>query len=152
LIVLGDFGDAVYSWSQKVSLEFLADCDLDYFHSKCVSVPRIVLDNNFMFWDSSIALNKLKDLKKDFPLSFLKEMEMNLGTSETWEKYLSTEFYTYFSYYEIDPELIYNVGNVIHPWCEKHLQALKDVWSIVKRDNENINQANPTNVVYFGGR
>ena len=35
LCVLGDLGEAVYQWSEKVSLRFLADCSLDYFGSKC---------------------------------------------------------------------------------------------------------------------
>jgi hypothetical protein len=35
LFVCGDLGEAVYQWSQPISLEFLADCDLDYFGSKC---------------------------------------------------------------------------------------------------------------------
>jgi hypothetical protein len=35
LFVCGDLGEAVYQWSQNVSLEFLADCDMDYFGGKC---------------------------------------------------------------------------------------------------------------------
>lgn len=35
LICIGDQGDAVYEWSQGVSLEFLGGLDLDYFAGKC---------------------------------------------------------------------------------------------------------------------
>ena len=35
LMVYGDLGEAVYRWSGKLSLPFLAGCNLDYFRSKC---------------------------------------------------------------------------------------------------------------------
>ena len=35
LIVAGDMGEAVYQWSDAISLSFLADCELDYFAGKC---------------------------------------------------------------------------------------------------------------------
>ena len=35
LIVVGDCGSAVYEWSEKIDLAFLAGCALDYFASKC---------------------------------------------------------------------------------------------------------------------
>lgn len=35
LLVYGDLGDAVYQWGDKISLEFLAGCSLDYFTGKC---------------------------------------------------------------------------------------------------------------------
>lgn len=35
LIILGDCYEAIYSWSGRISLKFLADCNLEYFSSKC---------------------------------------------------------------------------------------------------------------------
>lgn len=35
LFVCGDLGEAVYQWSQKLTIGFLANCNLDYFAGKC---------------------------------------------------------------------------------------------------------------------
>lgn len=35
LCVVGDIGEAVFEWSQDITLEFLASLDFGYFHSKC---------------------------------------------------------------------------------------------------------------------
>jgi hypothetical protein len=35
LYVSGDLGEAIYEWSEDVSLKFLADCGMDYFGGKC---------------------------------------------------------------------------------------------------------------------
>jgi len=35
LIVTGDIGEAVYGWSQKVTLAWVAGCNYDYIHGKC---------------------------------------------------------------------------------------------------------------------
>jgi hypothetical protein len=35
LLVYGDMGDAVYQWSSRIDLKFLAECDLEYFSGKC---------------------------------------------------------------------------------------------------------------------
>lgn len=35
LMVRGDIGEAVYCWPGKISLEWVANHDLSYFHSKC---------------------------------------------------------------------------------------------------------------------
>lgn len=37
LIVTGDLGDAVYQWSERISVPFVAGCNLDYFASKCLA-------------------------------------------------------------------------------------------------------------------
>lgn len=37
LIVTGDLGDAIYQWSDRISVTFLAGCNLDYFASKCLA-------------------------------------------------------------------------------------------------------------------
>ncbi len=37
LVVAGDLGDAMYQWYDRISLEFLADCELDYFAGKCMA-------------------------------------------------------------------------------------------------------------------
>jgi hypothetical protein len=35
LIVTGDYGSAVYCWSQNVTLKWVAGCNYDYIHGKC---------------------------------------------------------------------------------------------------------------------
>ena len=158
LIILGDFGEAIYQWSQKIDFEFLADCELDYFHSKCISVPRICSEPNFEYWDHEKALKTLESMDittsgNKIPIYALSEMKGNLNSAYEWGEYLREEFDEYFGLYEDEQNFVYDIGRVIHPWCEKHLQALKDIWSILQDEQEKNTQVNPTdNVVYFGGR
>ena len=51
LIVIGDTGDAVFQWSERVTWEFLAGCDLHYFHSKCQASE---MGRKFMHWDNRV--------------------------------------------------------------------------------------------------
>lgn len=37
LIVLGDNYDAIYKWGSRISLPFLANCNLGYFNEKCAA-------------------------------------------------------------------------------------------------------------------
>ena len=40
LFVTGDLGEAIYSWSGKIDLHFLRNCELDYFKSKCKALSE----------------------------------------------------------------------------------------------------------------
>lgn len=40
LFVTGDLGEAVYSWSGKIDLHFIRNCELDYFKSKCKALTE----------------------------------------------------------------------------------------------------------------
>lgn len=63
LAVYGDLGSAVYqwNWSNRLSLEWLASLDLDYFRSKCEAFEcgpgwRIGFD-----WDENHAVSRLQE-------------------------------------------------------------------------------------------
>jgi len=57
LIVVGDIGEAVYEWSEDLSLDFLASLDFAYFLSKCQASPA---GKNFVQWDSDKAILTLR--------------------------------------------------------------------------------------------
>lgn len=55
LIVVGDIGEAVYQWSEDLTLEFLAQLDFGYFLSKCQASEK---GHDFSMWDSGVAEQK----------------------------------------------------------------------------------------------
>ena len=65
LVVVGDLGDAVYQWhgDPRLTFQWLAGLDLDYFVSKCraseVGVP-------FEEWSEEIARERFADLRKSY--------------------------------------------------------------------------------------
>jgi len=48
LSVCGDFGGAVYQWSERITLPFLANCHIGYFAGKCEASPH---GRGFLAWD-----------------------------------------------------------------------------------------------------
>lgn len=55
LIVVGDIGEAVYQWSDDITLEFLAQLDFGYFLGKCQASEK---GRDFSMWDSGVAEQK----------------------------------------------------------------------------------------------
>jgi len=62
LIVVGDIGEAVYEWSQDLTLEFLAGLDFHYFHGKCQASET---GRRFTQWSSKSAFKCLDDWLKE---------------------------------------------------------------------------------------
>jgi hypothetical protein len=59
LFVSGDLECAVYQWSDKVTLEWIAEhCSLDYFEQKCQASPR---GHRYQQWDEDQACEFLND-------------------------------------------------------------------------------------------
>lgn len=57
LFVTGDVGDAVYGWPDRISLEWLAGCDIHYFNGKCAASES---GRGYKDWDSKIAEKEWK--------------------------------------------------------------------------------------------
>lgn len=57
LVVHGDIGDAVYGWSERITPEFVASCEVTYFASKCVSDK----EHRGRSWDSKRAERHIRD-------------------------------------------------------------------------------------------
>lgn len=49
LMVCGDLGEAVYQWSEEITLKFLSGLHIDYFASKCQASPH---GRGFLDWDA----------------------------------------------------------------------------------------------------
>jgi hypothetical protein len=68
LIVVGDIGEAVYQWSEDISLGFMAGLDFGYFHGKCVASES---GRAYVEWDIYVAETncaaRLAELRADEP-------------------------------------------------------------------------------------
>lgn len=58
LLVVGDIGEAVYQWSQRISAEFLSELNFDYFHGKCVASED---GRQFNMWDHREAYRLVQE-------------------------------------------------------------------------------------------
>lgn len=52
LIIIGDTGDAVFEWGERITWDFLNGCDLHYFAEKCRASEA---GTRFKHWHSQIA-------------------------------------------------------------------------------------------------
>lgn len=58
LFVTGDLGEAVYRWSQPISVPFLAGCNIDYFESKCVASES---GREYRDWSEEECLTRIEE-------------------------------------------------------------------------------------------
>ena len=89
LCVYGDLGEAIYQWSQNITLDWLATLDLSYFKGKCQASE---VGRYFREWDENTAIKYLKDMEKQeyFEWSKLEE-EGGTGSlydARDWEEWL----------------------------------------------------------------
>ena len=133
LFVTGDCGEAVYWWSGRHTLKWVAQCDLGYFAEKCRASQ---VGSDFVEWNSARALDRAKfDLKGNEEL--LKRFHnwkghKALSHREEWICWLEETArgvdaatkgeYFFGQDYGYD---MYNIGYVTHGRCEIHLAALK---------------------------
>jgi len=141
LIVLGDYGEAVYSFSERINFEFLSTCYLDYFHKKCKAYPESCNHQRFMTWNEKKAQDTLKSLDIDSNFNklsekVLKECFEEAYEYEAWKVFLDGNFGEYFGYYFEEPEEIYAIGLEIHPWCQNHWKALQDIGKILMEEDK----------------
>jgi len=88
LVVLGDAGEAVYQWSQMVTLEWVAGCHIGYILSKCQASPE---GRQFEGWDEDHARARLADFFEDDParlLRILDAAEDHLSSQGDWTQWL----------------------------------------------------------------
>lgn len=62
LTVVGDIGEAVFEWSEDITLKFLASLDFDYFLSKCRASES---GKDFEMWNSKAAISRLQEFLRD---------------------------------------------------------------------------------------
>lgn len=62
LMVWGDLDSAVYRWSQAITWQFLASCDLQYFAGKCEASP---VGRTFEEYDRDDAFADFKNALRD---------------------------------------------------------------------------------------
>jgi hypothetical protein len=91
LFVSGDLGEAIYQWSDKINLEFLAKCDIYYFIGKCRASE---VGRDFKDWDEERAKEVLKEYSEDHKCFSWKEFEeteglSNLGSKIDWIGWLN---------------------------------------------------------------
>lgn len=84
LTVFGDCYEAVYMWSSKVSLEFLAGCSLGYFAEKCRASQH---GYGSKHWDSDRAKESI-----EWRLEEMEEEDRKKFTDLNGFDHLSTEF------------------------------------------------------------
>jgi hypothetical protein len=75
LTIVGDIGEAVFEWSQDLTLEFLGSLDFGYFMSKCQSSPT---GKKFNDWDNHVAWAEL--------CAHRCELKINFDRSDRWQK------------------------------------------------------------------
>lgn len=62
LLVCGDLGDAVYEWSRRITLEWVAGCNIHYVASKCQASEA---GRGFRDYDPEVAVALLKEVFAD---------------------------------------------------------------------------------------
>lgn len=89
LTVIGDIGEAIYEWSQSLTLEFLAGLDFGYFHGKCQSSET---GRNFVMWNGDLCVPALKDFLKDDEredkAELLEEAELYTSDEKEWVDFI----------------------------------------------------------------
>ena len=143
LHVTGDVGEAVYWWSDRHNLEWVANCDLGYFSSKCTASPQ---GRDFKQWTRAAAQEKvaaeLEERDVDRKLRFNRwKGDRHLDTEFDWLEWLRSsargvdestkgEYLFGEDYLRQMP----GVGYDIDIRCQMHLAALKLAIKKVKHD------------------
>ena len=92
LCVVGDIGEAVFEWSQDLTLEFLASLDFGYFHSKCRASAS---GNKFEQWNPREAWQSLKQLEQEYGHDGITKYtkELTTGSCKDEYEYAARKFY-----------------------------------------------------------
>lgn len=122
LFVYGDLGDAIYAWSQEITLEWVAGCNLDYFAGKCQASP---LGRDFREFSEEKATQDLLFVLEDVECTE-RERRDALRACESeheWHEYLWTDEAS--KLLGDDCCEYADLGQRISPRCEAHLAGLK---------------------------
>jgi len=63
LCAVGDLGDAVYQWSERITPQFLGTCDFSYMFGKVRAYPG---DTKFRDWDNRVAIRWAMNEANDY--------------------------------------------------------------------------------------
>ena len=119
LSVMGDTGDAIYAWQQRITWQFLANCELDYFHGKCVASET---GRDFDQWDARKLIDSIEwHTQNEVPTSKktideIKSIARGTTSSQEWLEVAR-------DYPRIFPEPMYDYadfGKTIHVRCVGH--------------------------------
>jgi hypothetical protein len=141
LLVYGDLGDAVYSWSEAITLKFLADCDFGYFSGKCQASET---GRNYVEWSEerakkwiAIDLKEYADEYDCMPLyrRLRHELDSNCHSKGQWEEHLrdmdSDDRHKLFGsewYEHLD------VGMQANFRCWLHWKGIQMAWAQIQAD------------------
>lgn len=117
LYVTGDVGNAIYQWSDQINFNFISNCNIDYFKSKCVASEH---GRKYEEWDPQWAKYQInKQYKK-----FAKELEEGLLSHDLMVQYLEYSL----ANYDLDTEqlcALSNIGFRTSIRCVFHLTGIK---------------------------
>lgn len=124
LCVLGDIGDAVYLWSESVSLDWISRCNCHYFHSKCRASAH-GMSSTWYDWDPERAKTIIletaaeDDVSDDLVASAVEESQ----DKHSWKQFCaSSEAEELFG---VECFEYLGIGAVIPIRCVGHLVGLK---------------------------
>jgi len=140
LFVSGDIGEATYKFSDFVTMNGVANCNVDYFSSKCTSSEY---GREYKQWDTPSAVKWFKEFMKREDIvdreeiqEFLKEgleiMEGEYYGSE-WKEFILNHAYGVLD--SEDSSYLSDIGMRVSWRCQGHLVGLKMI-------NEQLNKKN----------
>lgn len=141
LFVAGDVGEAVYVWSENVSLEWISKLNLDYFASKCMASE---VGRGYKAWSEDKAQAWLKDhFAPEEGGELTEEQRTRLDMAEDysiWEAIETQEgWYHWLENYghdvfDSDYCGVGSIGKVVHIRCQIHLAGLRMAFERVAKD------------------
>jgi len=132
LVVIGDLGDAIYHWNDKITFGWISGLNLDYFAGKCQASEE---GRGFKVWSSEKAKETLKwhidqcvkdDPDKEKPdEELISRAKSATESQEEWCNFLASEDWELFG----DDLWEYTgIGMVVAQRCAIHLMGLKVIY------------------------
>lgn len=143
LTVIGDLGDAVYQWGERITLDWVAGCSLDYVLGKCQASE---VGRDFHDWDASLchedlekwAVQEFDEQDLERPEEELKEAGYAIDDGIIgWQAYLyryghelfGSEFYEFAPKFGVRP----HIRGVLHLAALKVMKEKKDAEAALKQ-------------------
>lgn len=132
LFVAGDLGDAVYQWSGDSSLEWISNCNIDYFKGKCQASE---VGRDFYEWDEEYAIKSVLEYMTDCCDEEEEEKRLKILNESEWKSNIHNEFEWAQWLNEWGAEVLqdqdywewaFGVGKIIHTRCRAHMIGLKE--------------------------
>lgn len=163
LLVTGDLGEAVYRWysrDEQLTLQWISNCNLDYFQGKCCASE---VGSKYEEWDSGAAKKYLEEQLRELVKEKVEDSDdkesvdhawgravweiVNLGgmqaieTQDEWNMWLHSNS-NFLGQYDHDWwEWAYTIGIVTHVRCRLHLLGLKMAFGLKFPKKEEANVA-----------